>query len=54
MSCVISSEPLTKLDYVSVANLDSLEELSTIDQGALTSLAVWIGKTRLIDNVVLS
>ncbi len=54
MSCVISSEPLTKLDYVSVADLDSLEELSTIDQGALTSLAVWMGKTRLIDNVVLS
>lgn len=54
MSCVISSEPLTKLDYVSVADLDSLEELSTIDQGALTSLAVWMGETRLIDNVVLS
>jgi len=38
---------------VSVADQDSLEELEEIDRPALVSMAVWIGKTRLIDNMML-
>lgn len=53
MVSLISSEPLAKIDYVSIADAETLEELSTIDRPALASLAVRIGKTRLIDNVVL-
>ena len=53
MSYLIEEEPLAKLDYVSVADPESLEELGKIDRGALVSLAVWIGKTRLIDNISL-
>jgi pantoate--beta-alanine ligase len=55
MQAVISAEPLARPDYVSVADPLTLEELD--DTGAATaalaSLAVRIGKTRLIDNLVL-
>jgi pantoate--beta-alanine ligase len=53
MAKLISSEPLAKIEYVSIADVDTLEELSKIDKSALASLAVRIGKTRLIDNVLL-
>ena len=50
---VLRAEPLAQPDYVSVATLDRLEELETIDRKALVSLAVRFGSTRLIDNTVL-
>ena len=50
----LAQEPLAQIDYVSIADPRSLQELTTIDQqGALVSLAVRIGKTRLIDNLVM-
>ena len=50
----IEKEPLARIDYVSLAEADTLEELSgPIDRPAMLSLAVRIGKTRLIDNVIL-
>ena len=44
----------TKIDYISIADADTLEELVTLSSGAeiLVSLAVRIGTTRLIDNIV--
>ena len=53
MSLLIQKEPLAKIDYVSIADANTLEELKLIDYSALVSLAVRIGKTRLIDNIVL-
>jgi pantoate--beta-alanine ligase len=53
MVSLINGEPLVKIDYVSIAERSTLEELSTIDRPALASLAVRIGKTRLIDNILL-
>jgi pantoate--beta-alanine ligase len=53
MTSLISKEPLTKIEYVSIADAQTLEELSKIDGPALASLAVRVGKTRLIDNIVL-
>jgi pantoate--beta-alanine ligase len=50
---VLASEPLAEVQYVSCADYDTLEELSEIKGKALLSMAVFIGKTRLIDNVVL-
>ncbi|MBP7999238.1 MAG: pantoate--beta-alanine ligase [Chloroflexi bacterium] len=49
----IAQEPLARLDYVSIADAQTLAELTTLDRPALTSLAVFFGKTRLIDNLVL-
>jgi pantoate--beta-alanine ligase len=53
MTSLIQKEPLARIDYVSIADAETLEELSLIDHPALASLAVRIGKTRLIDNVPL-
>jgi pantoate--beta-alanine ligase len=53
MIALIEKEPFAKIDYVSIANPETLEELDTIDKNALLSLAVRIGKTRLIDNTIL-
>ena len=50
---LIQAEPLAQIDYVSIANHDTLEELETVQVPALVSLAVRIGRARLIDNVVL-
>jgi len=53
MALLIQKELLAQIDYVSVANAETLEELKAIDRSALASLAVRIGKTRLIDNMLL-
>ena len=53
MTSLIRKEPLAKIDYISIADADTLEELKLIDRSALASLAIRIGKTRLIDNTVL-
>ncbi len=49
----LAQEPLADVEYVSVADGTSLEELETVDGPALLSLAVRIGTTRLIDNEAL-
>jgi len=53
MGKILGAEPLAQPDYVSVADLDRLEELETITDQALVSLAVRFGSTRLIDNTLL-
>jgi pantoate--beta-alanine ligase len=50
---IITAEALAKLDYISVSDSNTLEELDTVEGPALISLAVWIGKTRLIDNITV-
>ncbi|MBX6341415.1 MAG: pantoate--beta-alanine ligase, partial [Thermomicrobiaceae bacterium] len=49
----VAREPLVRLEYVSVADPETLEELSTVGDRALVSLAARVGATRLIDNVLL-
>jgi pantoate--beta-alanine ligase len=53
MTSLIQKEPLAQIDYVSIADAETLEELNLIDRPALASLAVRTGKTRLIDNMPL-
>lgn len=53
MTDIIEREPLARIEYVSVADAEDLRELDAVEGAALVSLAVRIGKTRLIDNVVL-
>jgi pantoate--beta-alanine ligase len=50
---LVGTEPLAKIDYGSIADRETLEELSVVDRPALVSLAVKIGKVRLIDNILL-
>jgi pantoate--beta-alanine ligase len=53
MTTLIEREPLATIDYVSVAHSETLEELNEVNNTSLVSMAVRIGKTRLIDNIVL-
>jgi pantoate--beta-alanine ligase len=53
MRQIIEGEPLAAIDYISVADSETLEELSRVERPALASMAVRVGKTRLIDNVLL-
>jgi pantoate--beta-alanine ligase len=51
---VLTAEALAQIDYVSVADADTLQELETPGEGALLlSMAVRIGRARLIDNLIL-
>ncbi len=49
----LAAEPLARIDYVSVADLETLDEVTRIEGKTLVSLAVFIGTTRLIDNAIL-
>lgn len=47
---IVNSEPLAKADYIKVVSLETMQQIERIEGGALIALAVYIGKTRLIDN----
>jgi pantoate--beta-alanine ligase len=51
---IIRAEPLADIDYVSLADAETLDELDHIDRPTLASLAVRFGATRLIDNKTLT
>ena len=53
MRDVLATEPLAKVEYVSVADGRTFVELDRVDGPALASLAVGFGETRLIDNEIL-
>jgi pantoate--beta-alanine ligase len=53
MRQIIESAPGVQIDYISVADPATLTELEKVKESALASLAVKIGGTRLIDNVIL-
>lgn len=56
MRTIIEAEPLARLDYIAITDTNQLSYVETIPQDVpiLISLAVYIGKTRLIDNIVLN
>ena len=53
MSSTIAAEPLAREEYVSAADPDTLTELEQVERGVLLSMALRIGKMRLIDNFLL-
>jgi pantoate--beta-alanine ligase len=53
MTVLIQQQPSADIDYISIADAETLEELDVVKPLALVSMAVKIGKTRLIDNIVL-
>ncbi len=51
----VESEPRARLDYVSIADAETLEKLDRVDdRPTLIALAAYVGKTRLIDNTILN
>ena len=54
MEKVLLSEPLAKIEYISASDPNSLVELQGTQKSVLLSMAIRIGKTRLIDNLLLN
>lgn len=52
MKEIISSEKLAKIDYISAVDLETIEDVDNFDKDSLVAIAVFIGKTRLIDNFI--
>lgn len=52
MEEIISAEDLAKIDYISAVDLETMEDAKDIDGDRLIAIAVYIGKTRLIDNFI--
>lgn len=50
MEKVILAEPLAKIDYISVVDALTMQPVDRVDRDVLAAMAVYIGKTRLIDN----
>ena len=53
MRANIEKEPLAKIDYVEAVNMDNIEKVDAIEKNTLVAMAVYIGKTRLIDNFIV-
>lgn len=53
MKANIEKEPLAKIDYVEAVSMDNIEKVDTIEENTLVAMAVYIGKTRLIDNFIV-
>lgn len=49
----IATEPLAKIDYVDVVDFATITPVDTIGESVLVAIAVYIGKTRLIDNFII-
>jgi pantoate--beta-alanine ligase len=50
---LIRPHPETEIDYITICDPETLDDIKTIDKPALMALAVNIGKARLIDNMIL-
>jgi len=51
---LIGSHPETEIDYIKICDPETLDDVSTIDRPVLMALAVRVGETRLIDNIILT
>src|SRR5205814_2080955 len=56
MHQMIEAEPLARIDYIAIVDCDRLEPVTTIseNQTTLIPLAVFLGRVRLIDNIILN
>jgi pantoate--beta-alanine ligase len=53
MELLIKNEPLARIEYISITDTQTMEELPALASKSLVSMAVRIGKTRLIDNLII-
>jgi pantoate--beta-alanine ligase len=50
---IINEAPLARIDYVDLVDSETLQPIETVNSNALIAVAVYFGKTRLIDNIRL-
>jgi len=53
MTRLIDAEPLASLDYIAIVDLENLDPLDKIEKETLIAVAVFFGKVRLIDNIIV-
>ena len=51
---IICQEPMAKIDYVELVDAETLQPINRVDREILVALAVFVGKTRLIDNFIFT
>ena len=51
-ACLLT-QPLARIDYVEVVDFENIQRVSRISGSTLVAIAVYIGKTRLIDNFIV-
>lgn len=54
MKELIATEPMARIDYVEAVDLDSVQKVDKVEGDVLFAMAVYIGKTRLIDNFIVN
>ena len=52
MRAIVEAEPLARIDYVEMVSWDGIKPVDVADSSVLVAMAVYIGKTRLIDNFI--
>ena len=50
----LETEPLARIDYVEVVDFENIQRTAKIEGETLVAIAVYIGKTRLIDNFIVN
>ncbi|MBI5681981.1 MAG: pantoate--beta-alanine ligase [Deltaproteobacteria bacterium] len=50
---IIEKEPLARIEYIKICDIDTLEDIVHIEDKAIVAIAAWLGRARLIDNCVL-
>ncbi len=53
MQQLIQTKSEVRLEYIAICDSEQLQERETVQAGDLIALAAWVGKTRLIDNIVV-
>lgn len=53
IEAAIKAKPAVKIDYIAIVDPNDLRDVDTISGKALVALAVFVGKTRLIDNIIV-
>ncbi len=54
MKACINAEPMAKIDYVEAVDFQSIQKVDAVENEVLFAMAVYIGKTRLIDNFIIN
>jgi len=52
MNGILQSEPLVRMDYVQICDALTLQDVDRIEGYVVVALAAYLGKTRLIDNLI--
>ena len=53
-SIIESEAPLSRIDYMEIVDRQTMEPIQTIDRPALAAVAIFLGNTRLIDNIEIN